>query len=402
MNEAKSRKGESVEPNIDSPVVVILIRHYIPAYRFGGPIRSVAGIANRLSSEIEFNVYCLNSDAGESKPLSGVVSNAWSKRVDATVYYASSRISFLRELLKECRQNRRPFLYLNSFFDPAFSFVPLLLIKFGLIRCNGVILAPRGEFGKAALAKSAWRKRVYMWVCRHLKLTSKVLFQATSSVEESLIVEELRLQTSRVFLMPNCAPVPDRQSVSCRKSANPLRICLVGRVVPIKNILYAIEITKRVRVPVELKIFGPIEDGAYWAKCSNAMLDLPANASVSYRGSVAPELLKEAFSGCDLFFLPTMGENYGHAIVEALSCGLPALISDQTPWTDLDESGAGWAIRLEDEAGFVDVINKFASLSFEARRAMSEAAILYSQRILAKDHTSSIFQAALVRARLFF
>ena len=35
------------------------------------------------------------------------------------------------------------------------------------------------------------------------------------------------------------------------------------------------------------------------------------------------------------FLLPTGGENFGHAIFEALSCGVPALISDRTPWRDL-------------------------------------------------------------------
>ena len=47
------------------------------------------------------------------------------------------------------------------------------------------------------------------------------------------------------------------------------------------------------------------------------------------------ETIVEALGRSDLFLLPTGGENFGHAIFEALACGVPALISDQTPWRGL-------------------------------------------------------------------
>ena len=47
------------------------------------------------------------------------------------------------------------------------------------------------------------------------------------------------------------------------------------------------------------------------------------------------------------FFFPTLGENYGHVIYEALDSGCPVLISDQTPWRGLSEVGAGWDLPLD-------------------------------------------------------
>jgi glycosyltransferase involved in cell wall biosynthesis len=67
----------------------------------------------------------------------------------------------------------------------------------------------------------------------------------------------------------------------------------------------------------------------------------------------------------DLFFLPTLGENYGHAIVEAMSVGTPVLIADTTPWRGLEGDGAGWDIPLDRKDRFIEVVERVAGLSDE-------------------------------------
>ena len=64
------------------------------------------------------------------------------------------------------------------------------------------------------------------------------------------------------------------------------------------------------------------------------------------------------FSGYDAFLFPTFSENYGHVIVEALSVGTLVIISDRTPWNDVEESGVGWAIALDNTIKFKEVINQ--------------------------------------------
>jgi len=41
-------------------------------------------------------------------------------------------------------------------------------------------------------------------------------------------------------------------------------------------------------------------------------------------------------------------ESFGHAIFEALAVGCPVLISDRTPWKNLQEKKAGWDLPLSD------------------------------------------------------
>ena len=55
------------------------------------------------------------------------------------------------------------------------------------------------------------------------------------------------------------------------------------------------------------------------------------------------------------------GENFGHVIHEALRAGLPLIISDKTPWQQLEEKGVGWALPLNNPGAFAKRIELVAS-----------------------------------------
>ena len=81
-----------------------------------------------------------------------------------------------------------------------------------------------------------------------------------------------------------------------------------------------------------------------------------------------------ALARSDVFLLPTGGENFGHAIFEALSCGVPVLISDQTPWRGLEALKAGWDLPLARPEAFVAALRAFAALPATARAEWREGA----------------------------
>ena len=66
-------------------------------------------------------------------------------------------------------------------------------------------------------------------------------------------------------------------------------------------------------------------------------------------GEVKHEKLHALLHEYDVMLLPTLGENFGHAIIEALDAGLPVVISDRTPWRNLEQAGVGADLPLEDE-----------------------------------------------------
>ena len=64
------------------------------------------------------------------------------------------------------------------------------------------------------------------------------------------------------------------------------------------------------------------------------------------------------FSKYDAFIFPTLSENYGHVIVESLIVGTPVIISNNTPWTDVNDFGCGGAFSLDDSMSFSLMIQK--------------------------------------------
>ncbi len=97
---------------------------------------------------------------------------------------------------------------------------------------------------------------------------------------------------------------------------------------------------------VELTIAGPIEDANYWQECMDTLSQQP-NIEFSQVGSVPHSAIHDLLSKHHIFAPPTLGENFGHAIIEAFDAGLGVLISDRTPWRNLERYGAGWDISLE-------------------------------------------------------
>ena len=70
---------------------------------------------------------------------------------------------------------------------------------------------------------------------------------------------------------------------------------------------------------------------------------------------------KEKLLEADIFVSSSKNESYGHSIVEALSIGLPVIISNKNPWIELDEYRAGYRIPLNSNL-FLEKLNYFQRL----------------------------------------
>jgi glycosyltransferase involved in cell wall biosynthesis len=127
-------------------------------------------------------------------------------------------------------------------------------------------------------------------------------------------------------------------------------------------------------------IFGPLENAAYWEKCQRIIDRLPPNIKVRYMGTIDHDNVYAVLADYDLFFFPTHGENFGHVILEALISGCPVLISDQTPWRDLDQAGVGWDLPLDKPERFMDVLRKCVEMENIEWKLLSQRAGEYGER----------------------
>ncbi len=258
-------------------------------------------------------------------------------------------------------ETRPNMIYLNSLFDRAFSMKPFLALGRG--RGTPMLLTPRGELSTGALGLKAGRKRLFLSVSRVAGLYNDVHWHACSRPESDQIQKFFSPGKSRAFLASNLPEIGQNHTHGrANKQPGKLRIVLAARIAPMKNTLAAIRMVGKLSGAVEFDLWGPLEDKAYWGACQQQISLVPPNITVRYRGEVEHEKLHELLQGYDVMLMPTLGENFGHAIIEALDAGLPVVISDRTPWRNLEQSGVGTDLLLEDEAAFLHALATYQAM----------------------------------------
>jgi len=340
--------------------VLVLVDWFKPGYKAGGPIRSCTNFAYALKKDFNIRVLTTDTDHGEARPYDNITSNKWLTNLgpDIQVYYARKATLSLKQLKQEMISANADYVYLNHLFSPKFVVYPLWL-KFTKQLKSKVVLCPRGALYDSALAVKPTKKKPFITLFKLLRIHKLITFHATNEREKQAILDYF--PGSHVLIADNLPESDQPEFVSCEKEVGVLKCIFVARVVPIKNLLFLLQVLQQVKSKVALSIAGPIEDEEYWKNCEKVIKLLPANIEVNYLGAISNDEVKSTIAAHHLFVLPTQGENFGHSIFEAFLSGRPALISDQTPWLQLAAKKAGWDVPLSEPEKFARVIDEMAS-----------------------------------------
>ena len=367
---------------IEKPKILLLIGAFLPGYKAGGPVPSVANMVARLSDDFDFHILTRDRDLGDTVPYRDVPTDRWISAYGAHVRYCSPAMQGLNSLASVIRDTPHALLYLNSFFSTRFTVMPLFIRKLGGLPKKPTILAPRGEFSCGALALKRGRKRAYIGTGKALGLYNDLHWHASTEHESRDIQVALGAQPSTIttaldlsYALP--AEPPPHHS---RAPGEPLRLLFLSRISPMKNLGFIFEVLSGMELPIALSIIGPEEDAAYSAHCREMATQLPPSISVKWGGSIAPQQVPQAMAENDLFILPTRGENFGHVIAEALGAGTPVLLSDTTPWRGLKALGVGDDLPLGNPELFRDALRAAWHQSPAEAAKMRRRAALYVRK----------------------
>ena len=375
MQAAEAKRLRAPETQ-DRPRILALVSYYVPGFKAGGPVTTIRNMTACLASDFEFLVLTRDRDAGDTQPYCGVPTDSWTPVPNASVLYASPGNQNVRQLARLINETPHDLLYLNSFFDPVFALRPLVARRLGWLVDRPVVVAPRGEFSAGAIGLKRWKKVPSVAAARASGMCEGLVWHASGEGEAADIRRVMGTIASCVMVAPDLpsAAVGTGGPVSAFPGAGTsLRVVFVSRIDRKKNLDYALRVLSKVSVRAEFDIYGPIWDRDYWQECRGLIERLPGHICARYRGALRPEDVPAAVAGYDLMLFPTRGENFGHVIIEALSCGTPVVISDTTPWED-DGSGACVALPLSREDGFVDAVMRFAEMPADQRQARRQAA----------------------------
>lgn len=346
-----------------------------PSVRSGGPARSAEGMLSALAHEFEFSVITSAFDYQDSSPMDGVTPDRWCDTFGAKTWYMSDRRPRPLRVLHLIRGRDPQLVYFNSLWHPRFSILPLLVLCASRARVP-VLIAPRGELSEGALRIRPLRKRFMILVYRALRIARTVAWHASTEMELADIrrVFGPKLITHVAVAMRADLGSAHHQSCKGSKQGGRVRAVFLSRITPKKNLDGLLRAISLVTVPLELTIAGPIDDWEYWSTCEQLIEALPSSARIKVNGAVAPATVVKFLSDFDLFVLPTHGENYGHAILEALAAGLPVIVGRNTPWKQVEEERAGWLVDSASPTALARLIERFVALTPAERASFGESA----------------------------
>lgn len=118
------------------------------------------------------------------------------------------------------------------------------------------------------------------------------------------------------------------------------------------------------------------------------------DTSVLFSGMLTGDAKWGAFYGCEAFVLPSHQENFGIAVVEALACGKPVLISDQVNiWQEIEAAGGG-LVADDTLEGTIRLLKSWQILSVEEKQAMSsKAKTCYEKFFAIQPHVLRLLEA---------
>ena len=363
--------------SIHKKKILIFIDWYRPAHLAGGPIQSVFNMVNALEKDYFFYICTSNSDIGSGNELEGITPNKWLKSSsNSEVIYLSAENRTKKTFLSILKNQEFESIYFNSLFSFKFSLLPLFLAK-KLNTVSKLILAPRGMLGSGSLKLKKTKKKSFLFIAKLIGLFKGITWHVSSELEKKEVTSAFG-NSVNIHIAQNLPSQSENGHVKREKLKHELDLFYISRISEVKNLKHSLSILDHdFQGEITYNIYGPIEDEEYWEQCKSIISGLPKNINVTHHGSINPKDVQSTLNKHHFLFLTTQNENFGHSIVESFLSSKPVIISDRTPWLNLEEKEIGWDISMTDLKKFRNSIKQCLEMSQEEYDRWSENAFIF-------------------------
>jgi glycosyltransferase involved in cell wall biosynthesis len=356
--------------------ILHVIRTLDPAW--GGPVESIRQLGSALAERgHQVEVACLDAPG-----------RSWLKTFPLPVHALGSALGvygFGARWASWLRKNARgyDFVIMNGLWQYH---------SFGTWRILRKLGVPYGIFPHGAL--DPWFKRTYP--LKHLKkwlywpwAEYRVLRDANAVL---FTCEEERILARQSFWMYQCREVVVNQGTSmpsgdaeAQKSAFYARfpelrgkrlLLFMGRIHPKKGCDLLIEAFAKVfRDQPEWRLVMAGPDSVGWqSKLASLARQRQIAGRITWAGMITEDIKYGALQAAEVFILPSHQENFGIAVAEALSCGLPTLIAKPVNiWREVEHDGAG-IVAKDDLEGTCSLLRAWLAMADADRQLMRERA----------------------------
>lgn len=246
-------------------------------------------------------------------------------------------------------------LHLHS----TFCYTTLAAATAARARNRPYIIRPLGTLDAWSRQQHAWKKRPYYALIERRYLARAAALHATSQSEAGHL-RRLHLPAP-IAVVPLGFDLPP--ATPPRRLDGPLRLLFLSRLHPKKNLPTLFEAIRRLRqngMALTLTIAGDGPDG-YREHLQRLATAMDLQTSVFLTGWVDGEQKQELLAQSHLFVLPSLQENFGIAVLEALAAGLPVVLSSEVALAnEVTQAQAGESVPPQDPAALAAAICRLA------------------------------------------
>lgn len=232
-------------------------------------------------------------------------------------------------------------------------FFPLIILLYIYKKEFKIYL--RGMVNDNVLVKKKILKKIYLYSARLFIKKATIIYTSNYEKENSIKF----FKKNKYLIINNKI---DKKLISIKyknvdKKSEQLKILFFSNIFWKKNFQFVYKVLKDLNFRIELNIYGKCFINK---KLFNKMIfDLRQKHKVNYHNYYSKENKSKIFFSNHILFLPTIDENFGHAIVENFLHYRPCLLSNNTPWNDNDNFNAGNSFSLKNKKKFLNCIKDF-------------------------------------------
>ena len=310
--------------------ILHVVATYYPAVRYGGPIRSVHGLAAGLARRgHDVHVYTTNVDGDrdldvptdQPMALDGVSVHYFPVPALRRLYWAPSLERRLRESIAGFDVVHIHGVYLW----------PLLVAARAAARAGvPYVVAPRGQLIRDLIVrKSRWIKTAWIQLFERVTLAQAAAVHVTAETEGSAL-RELGLSARRIACIPNGVDYPEVHE--------PLEGGPYGNL-PSQYVLFLSRINWKKGldrliqawqlIPHLPLVIAGNDDEGYQPRLEELARTLGIADRVLFIGAVSDEHKWALYERAQLFVLPSYSENFGNVVAEAMAMACPVVLTPE-------------------------------------------------------------------------
>ncbi|MEK9154613.1 MAG: glycosyltransferase [Patescibacteria group bacterium] len=351
--------------------ILHIVPTYLPAYRYGGPIKTVHELNKRLvKNGAEVIVYTTNIDG------KGVLDVPLGKEViidGVKVYYFPItfrlwQYSYLLHRILAKNVKNFDLIHITSVFLSASTLGAYYAKKFN----KPYIISPRGSLMREPLKrKSSFLKRVYIYLIEKKNLAGAAAIHFTVEIEKDEYLKN-NFPFKKAIIIPNGLDAEEFEEKRIplgffREKFNipfdKKNVLFLGRLSWKKGFDTLIPAFSKVieKEPKTILTIAGGDDENYKKEIEKLIKKYNIKNQVIFTGMLLGDDKISAYQDSNVFVLPSYAENFGQAVVESMACGLAVVVTKNVGIAPNIEKAAAGLVIEKGEKQLTEAILKILS-----------------------------------------